>query len=415
MRLIITFLIFIGLSYANFAQEYIYTTRDNNYLRAGAGPYFDLVEVLAGGVKLKKMGEEENWLKVSTEKGKLGYISKNSISTKQTKKDYSSKFANMWTKSKVSQTGLAGAIKGLTGKSEKTKAGDPEKLMKYLDNDITTSEMISFVTEIKKEKSKNIGEFDLSDLNEDIPEYDPTYEEQQVGFGIASRLVNDGVYDNKSLSKYVNLIARSLVNNSKFYDWEFHVIVLDKKVVDGFAVPGGYLFITLGAIKSCNDESELAAIIGHEMGHIIRKHGLQEMTQRTGHIKMDEAFSELDDETGGWDEETSKVESDMDDIIASSYEHVVHDRLLSYEIEADQVSAILLAEAGYDPFAITRIQSRLAAQHQKTKDIFDNNYLAPNDLKERCKLSTEFVDDNFTKKSPGSKCVDRFIRMKSKF
>ncbi len=410
-NLIVTIVLFL-FSFSLFAQQTFYTKRDNNYVREGAGPYFNLVEILTGGKKLKKIGEEEGWYKVTLESGKSGYISKVSVSDVETKKDYSSKFANKWTKSNVSRTGLAGAIKGLTGKSDKTEQGDPELLMSLLDNNITSDEFRNFIREIKAAKSSNIDKKKLLDKEMDIPEYDPAYEEQQVGFGIASRLLKQGIFNNSEITKYVNLIARSLINNTQFYDWEFHVIVLDEKVVDGFAVPGGYVFITKGAIQNCSDEGELAAIIAHEMGHIIKKHGLQEMTKRTGHIKMDDAFSELDDETGGWDEETEKVEDDMEEIIVSSYEHVVHDRLLEYEVEADRIASVLLAQAGYDPFSIARIHSRLAVQHQKSNDIFDNNYLAPNDLSKRAGLIGTFTDEKFSRQNPGATCTDRFYRMK---
>ena len=412
MKIIINVLVIFFFSFTLFAQQTLYTKRDNNYIREGAGPYFNLVEILPGGKKLKKNGEEEGWYNVTLENGKTGYISKVSVSDTETKKDYSSKFANKWSKSNVSRTGLAGAIKGLKGKSNKTGQGDPELLMSLMDNGITSDEYRSFMREIKANRSSNIGKSKILNKEIEIPEYDPAYEEQQVGFGIASRLLKDGVYNNNELQKYINLVARALINNTKFYDWEFHVIILDNKFVDGFAVPGGYVFITKGAIQNCTDESELAAIIAHEMGHIILKHGLQEMTKRTGHIKMDDAFSELEDETGGWDEETAKVEDEMEDVIVSSYEHIVHDRLLEYEVEADKIAAVLLAESGYDPFGISRIHSRLATQQQKTSDIFDNNYLAPNDLSKRASLISSFTSKNFTKQNPGATCQERFNRMK---
>jgi predicted Zn-dependent protease len=167
----------------------------------------------------------------------------------------------------------------------KTEKGDPEQLIKYLNIPISNFELKTFYAGIQSENKNKPNKKLLEKLTKYMPEYDPEYEEQQVGLGIASRLIQNNVSENKKLQKYVNMIARTLVSNTKFFDWEFNVIVLDNKIVDGFAVPGGYIFITKGAVENCKDESELAAVIAHEMGHILRKHGLQEMTKRSGHIK----------------------------------------------------------------------------------------------------------------------------------
>ena len=111
------------------------------------------------------------------------------------------------------------------------------------------------------------------------------------------------------------------------------MFILDDPTVNGFALPGGYIFITRGALAMCADESEAAAIIAHEMAHVIRKHGVQELSKRKVHIKADDAFAELEEETG----EKSADEAELDDLVHKTYENIVAPRLFAYELEADRL------------------------------------------------------------------------------
>jgi predicted Zn-dependent protease len=112
------------------------------------------------------------------------------------------------------------------------------------------------------------------------------------------------------------MIAVALAEQSPAYDWDFTVYILDESTVNGFALPGGYVFITKGALQMCADESEAAAIIAHELVHVIRRHGMQEITKRKVHIKADDAFAELEEETG----EKSAEEAEMDELVHQTYE-----------------------------------------------------------------------------------------------
>ncbi len=407
-RITLLFMILLFSVGTIFSQSDLFTSRQNNYVREGAGAYFNLVEILPAGKKVSLLEKEEKWLKVKLENGKIGYISENCVSESKPQKEISSKFADKWSKSNVSKSGLAGAIKGLKGESTKTEKGNPDQLIKNINIPISNLELKTFYAGIQSENKNKPDIKLLNKLTNYLPEYDPAYEEQQIGFGIATRLIQNNASENKKLQKYVNMIARTLIGNTKFFDWEFNVIVLDNKIVDGFAVPGGYIFITRGAIENCKDEAELAAVIAHEIGHVLRKHGLQEMSKRTGHIKMDDAFAEMDEALGEKDNETKQVEEDLEDVILSSYENVVHKRLLDYELEADRIAATLLYNTGYDETAIVRLHKRLSTQHNISNDIFDNNYLKPNDLSLRVIKIEQFVKENFDDNKNGALCIMRF-------
>lgn len=389
------------------SQNFLYTQNNNNYVREGAGTYFNLVEILPSGVRLKVLSERKRWLEVELENGKRGWISRKSLSSKNSGKQGKSKLSTKWASSQVSKVGLSGAIKGLSGKAGESMAGDVNLLMRLTRNEITEAQELGFVKLLDLYESENRGEVDLDDVGVDIEEYDPDLEEQQIGIGVASRLVAGGVIADQNIVNYLNLVMRALMIKSDFYDWEFHIAMLNSDKVDGFACPGGYIFITKGAFLSCEDEAELAGIIAHEIAHVLKKHGVKELKQRETHISMDDAFAELDEELDEMDE-SSALEGELNDMIANSFEKVVHMRTLQYELQADTISSVLCANAGYDPFGIARVTRRMALTHVKEKNIFNDNYLAPNDLLTRAKAVSEFTDEEFEKENPGGKFKSRF-------
>jgi hypothetical protein len=102
------------------------------------------------------------------------------------------------------------------------------------------------------------------------------------------------------------------------------------------------------------------------------------------------------------------MEKDLNSMIAGAYERVVRQRTLKYEKEADKAAAILIANAGYDPFAIGRLTARLAKIYTTSRDIFSDDYLAPNDMKIRADEIKLFLDENFEKDEPGARLKNRF-------
>jgi len=71
-------------------------------------------------------------------------------------------------------------------------------------------------------------------------------------------------------------------------------------------------------------------------------------------------------------------------------------------------ASILIANAGYDPFAIARMAKKLAAQPKPKVDIFDTEYLAPDDAKTRAEKIEKFTNKEFSKKKPGATMPERF-------
>ncbi len=94
-----------------------------------------------------------------------------------------------------------------------------------------------------------------------------------------------GVYKDDPLLAFVQGKTTEMGKVSHRPNLEYHVKVLDTPVVNAFAVPGGYIYLTRGILAQLNNEAELAGIIGHEMGHINARHSLtQQAKQQVGQI-----------------------------------------------------------------------------------------------------------------------------------
>ncbi|MDH7512424.1 MAG: M48 family metalloprotease [Clostridiales bacterium] len=88
-----------------------------------------------------------------------------------------------------------------------------------------------------------------------------------------------GVYDDPSLTSYVESIGKALVPYAHRPELEYHFAVLDTPVVNAFAVPGGYIYLTRGILALMNSEAEMAVVLGHELGHVNARHSIRRMSQ----------------------------------------------------------------------------------------------------------------------------------------
>ena len=79
-------------------------------------------------------------------------------------------------------------------------------------------------------------------------------------------------YANEALQDYVNRVGQSLAAVSERSELAFHFLVLDDDMVNAFALPGGYIYITRGMLAYLNSGAELAAVLGHESGHVTGRH-----------------------------------------------------------------------------------------------------------------------------------------------
>ena len=90
-----------------------------------------------------------------------------------------------------------------------------------------------------------------------------------------------GVYDDPALSKYVSSVGLSLAAKTQRPSLPWRFTVLDSPVVNAFAVPGGSVYVTRGILAMMSSEAEMAAVLGHEIGHVNARHSIHRMSEQT--------------------------------------------------------------------------------------------------------------------------------------
>jgi predicted Zn-dependent protease len=90
-----------------------------------------------------------------------------------------------------------------------------------------------------------------------------------------------GVYKDPALNDYVQRVGVSLTPHTHRAHLEYHFAVLDSPVVNAFAVPGGYVYVTRGILALMKNEAELAVVLGHELGHVNARHSIKRMSEQT--------------------------------------------------------------------------------------------------------------------------------------
>jgi len=98
-------------------------------------------------------------------------------------------------------------------------------------------------------------------------------EEREVGREVSAKFIGAyHLYPDSALTRYVNMVGSTVAAQSERKEISYHFAVLDSDMINAFSAPGGYVFITRGALALCEDESELAGVLAHEVGHIAGKH-----------------------------------------------------------------------------------------------------------------------------------------------
>jgi predicted Zn-dependent protease len=90
-----------------------------------------------------------------------------------------------------------------------------------------------------------------------------------------------GSYDDRALQEYVTTVGMKLAMNSERPNLPWHFTVLDTPAINAFALPGGYIYITRGILPYLDDESQLAGVLGHEVGHVTARHSVSQQSKST--------------------------------------------------------------------------------------------------------------------------------------
>ena len=178
-------------------------------------------------------------------------------------------------------------------------------------------------------------------------------EEQEISLGreYSAKITREtAVYEDEELARLVQRIGEQVAANSHRPELVYRFTVLDSDQVNAFALPGGYIYITRGLLAYLNSEAELAAVLGHEIGHVtarhsVRQHSASTMTGILGAV--------LSASTG------VQGVSDLSRLAGTA---IVRGYGREHELEADRLGAEYLARTGYDPAAMLEVVGVLKDQ-----------------------------------------------------
>lgn len=189
----------------------------------------------------------------------------------------------------------------------------------------------------------------------------------EINFGrdVAARLLgNMELNKDEDLHRYLNRIGKGVAANAGRPELAFHFALVNSETVNAFAAPGGYVFVTKGALRLMADEAELAAVLGHEIAHISARHIVKELKIR-GEDRAGKSVTAL---IGGTTDPIrlalqQLVDQAMSILLERGYQK-------QDEFESDRLGTSLLALSGYDPTALHRFLRRIdAAKETTTSDI----------------------------------------------
>ncbi len=95
-----------------------------------------------------------------------------------------------------------------------------------------------------------------------------------------------GAYEDQQLQAYVNDVGQRTAKASHRPELEYHFMVLDSEDINAFTTGGGYVYITRGIMNYLNSEAELAAVLGHEVGHVTARHPVRQQVSRRCRISV---------------------------------------------------------------------------------------------------------------------------------
>ena len=146
-----------------------------------------------------------------------------------------------------------------------------------------------------------------------------------------------GRFPDENLQDYLNRVGQRIARFCHRPDIAYYFTVVDQPGVNAFAVPGGHIFITRGLLEKLSTEAQLAAILGHEIGHVVARDTMAALSRQLGMTAIVAAAAVSD---GGGD--LTQAAGFISSVLTLQYSR-------DDEEAADLVGMLYMIQAGYDP------------------------------------------------------------------
>ena len=168
--------------------------------------------------------------------------------------------------------------------------------------------------------------------------------EVRTGAQLHPKIVEQyGLYNDPALQEYLQELGMRLAKVSHRPELNYRFTLLDSPVINAFALPGGYIYITRGLLSYLNSADQLAAVLGHELGHVTARHSVRQQAAAgvagIGYTIGSILIPELN----------NSVARDLFNVTSTG---ILRGYGREHELEADHLGATYLARAGYEPEAM---------------------------------------------------------------
>jgi predicted Zn-dependent protease len=147
-------------------------------------------------------------------------------------------------------------------------------------------------------------------------------------------------------------LVRSLNLSEPAYPFDFHALA-DPQTINAFALPGGQVFITAGLLHKLQTEGQLAGVLGHEIGHVVGRHGAEQIakSQLTQGLTGAAVLATYDPNNPS-SRGSAAVAALIGQLVTMRFSR-------DHELEADRLGVRFLKQAGYDPRAMIKVMEVL--------------------------------------------------------
>ncbi len=162
----------------------------------------------------------------------------------------------------------------------------------------------------------------------------------------------DGRIADERLQNYIDSVGQKITRVSHRPDWQYHFTALNHKSINALALPGGYVFITKGMLEKLTTEAQLAAILAHEISHVVARDSSAAMSRNIGIGVLLSAVASAKTSRGVF------TAADLTrQIMGLQYSK-------KDEREADLAGLDYMVWAGYNPYGAVEIQQILQEEHK---------------------------------------------------
>jgi predicted Zn-dependent protease len=180
-------------------------------------------------------------------------------------------------------------------------------------------------------------------------------EEVEIGREVAANVIAQfGLYDNEPLTDYLNMVGLTVAQAAPRKDVRWRFAVLDSDIVNAFAAPGGYIFVSKGLLFLLKDEAQLASVLAHEIAHVSQRHVVKEIQKS----KLASAV------IPGYVKATAQKAEWMSQISDLAVQMIWKGLSRDDEIEADRLGVEFASAIGYDAMSFKEVLEKLLSRSQ---------------------------------------------------